>query len=257
MAILNENTTVGGIPVEPGLIKNISISSIDELDTIVEEGIYYITENAISYILVVVRSWYTPSSNDCGRYQYIFGSTPSIPGDEYHNYDIHKREGTGVINGNFSWGTEWKHFSSSQENMRYTSWSNLPPVSGSYRVYASSGAPSSSYSTWAVTQFEAGASTDNPSTKCFIQIAMLGSNNVALTTSDLWYRKCRHNGSSWTNGIWKKIFADNGSITVSSTVRTSTTVTNSTSTGYFRNIKVGTSAPSTLTSGEIFLVYEP
>ena len=139
---------------------------------------------------------------------------------------------------------------SGSDNTRYTSFTSLPAKTGSYRVYASSGAPSTSYSTWAVTQFEAGASTDNPSTRYFIQIAMLG-NSTSLNTYDLWYRKCSHNGTSWTNGTWKRIFADNGP------VRASTTVTNSTATGYFRNIKVGTSAPSTLTTGEIFLVYEP
>ena len=146
---------------------------------------------------------------------------------------------------------------SGSDNTRYTSFTSLPAKTGSYRVYASSDAPRGSYSTWAVTQFEAAASTDNPSTKYFIQIAMLGNSDL-VTDSDLWYRKCSHNGTPWNYGAsWRKIFANNGDISFSNTARTFATVTNSTSKGYFRNIKVGTSAPSTLTSGEVFLVYEP
>ena len=209
MAILNKDTTIGDIEVLDNLYKHISISSMDDLDNYVNQGQYRVTfsSSGADFYLYIVG---TNVMYEYAKYQVIFGPIYGVT--DFSDNFIHFRTGFDSIEGGgFSWLNYWTHelsVNGDTVNQRITSWSSVPPATGSYKIYSSSGAPSTSYSTWAVTQFEAGASTDNPSTRYFIQIAMLG-NSTSSTTYDLWYRKCSHNGTSWTNGTWYKIWNAN------------------------------------------------
>ena len=161
---------------------------------------------------------------------------------------------------------------------RFTTWASIPAESGWFRIYdtsltsGSTGQPTTAGSDyWSVLQLLSAynSQTTKPTTnRYFIRFAFNMSNNTSATNYDMYYQKCYHNGSTWSNGSWYRIWNEyndsqspflmnNTADSTSSTLRTTGTVTNSSTTGYFRNIKVGTSAPSTLTSGEIFLVYEP
>lgn len=148
---------------------------------------------------------------------------------------------------------------------RYTSFVGVPAKSGAYRIIGAGGAPNTSYSNWALLLLEAGASSATPSTKYFIRLAFyIGS--TSATNYDMYYSKASHNGTSWSAGTWYKIWNEyndseapfllktGGTMTGTLTANNSTTWT----TGYVRNIKAGTAAPTTSTCplGQIYLQYE-
>ena len=160
---------------------------------------------------------------------------------------------------------------------RFTTWASIPAESGWFRIYdtsstsGSTGQPTTSGSDyWTVLQLLSAynSQTVKPTTnRYFIRFAFNMSNSTSVSYYDMYYQKAYYNGSSWSGSSWYRIWNEyndsqspflmnNANDSTSGTLRTTASVTNSTSTGYFRNIKVGTIAPSSLTTGEVFLVYE-
>ena len=168
-----------------------------------------------------------------------------------------------ILNDNLS-DIEDKLFADPDTN-RYTSFTEVPAKSGLYRIYGTGGAPYTSYSTWSLLLLEAGTSTTNITTKYFTRLAFYCSSTSA-TNYDMYYSKASHNGTSWSAGTWYKIwneYNDSGApflLKTGGTMTGTLTANNSTTwtTGYVRNIKAGTAAPTTSTCplGQIYLQYE-
>lgn len=163
---------------------------------------------------------------------------------------------------------------------RFTTWASIPAESGWFRVYdtsttsGSTGQPTTSGSDyWTVLQLLSAynSQTVKPTTnRYFIRFAFNMSNSTSISYYDMYYQKAYYNGTSWSGSSWYRIWNEyndsqspflmnNAADSTSGTLRTTASVTNSSTTGYFRNIRVqsdSTAIPSSLTTGEILLVYE-